>query len=78
MPITLGLEFKAFASSMRRRSNYIRRSCELLHTMNMGATAVGTGLNADPEYIKEVCEQLTLVTGESFTIPRNNLVDANQ
>ena len=64
VPITLGLEFKAFASSMRRRSNYIRRSCELLHTMNMGATAVGTGLNADPEYIKEVCEQLTLVTGE--------------
>ncbi len=58
-----------------RRSNYIRRSCELLHTMNMGATAVGTGLNADPEYIKEVCEQLTLVTGESFTTA-DNLVDA--
>lgn len=75
VPITLGLEFKAFASSMRRRSNYIRRSCELLHTMNMGATAVGTGLNADPEYIKEVCEQLTLVTGESFTTA-DNLVDA--
>lgn len=75
VPITLGLEFKAFASSMRRRSYYIRRSCELLHTMNMGATAVGTGLNADPEYIKEVCEQLTLVTGESFTTA-DNLVDA--
>ena len=75
VPITLGLEFKAFASSMRRRSNYIRCSCELLHTMNMGATAVGTGLNADPEYIKEVCEQLTLVTGESFTTA-DNLVDA--
>ena len=75
VPITLGLEFKAFASSMRRRSSCIRRSCELLHTMNMGATAVGTGLNADPEYIKEVCEQLTLVTGESFTTA-DNLVDA--
>ena len=33
------------------------------------------GLNADPEYIKEVCEQLTLVTGESFTTA-DNLVDA--
>ena len=75
VPITLGLEFKAFASSMRRRITRIRRSCELLHTMNMGATAVGTGLNADPEYIKEVCEQLALVTGENFNTA-DNLVDA--
>lgn len=75
VPITLGLEFKAFASSMRRRITRIRRSCELLHTINMGATAVGTGLNADPEYIKEVCEQLALVTGENFNTA-DNLVDA--
>ena len=75
VPITLGLEFKAFASSMRRRIVRVRRSCELLHTINMGATAVGTGLNADPEYINEVCEQLALVTGENFNTA-DNLVDA--
>lgn len=75
VPITLGLEFKAFASSMRRRIVRIRRSCELLHTINMGATAVGTGLNANPEYIREVCEQLALVTGENFNTA-DNLVDA--
>ena len=75
VPITLGLEFDAFAASLRRRVVRIRRSCELLHTINMGATAVGTGLNANPDYIKEVCDQLALVTGENFNTAEN-LVDA--
>ena len=75
VPITLGLEFKAFASSVRRRVARMRRNCELLHIINMGATAVGTGLNADPEYIREVCDQLALVTGENFQTA-DNLVDA--
>lgn len=75
VPITLGQEFNSFASAIRRRVKRIRRSCELLHTINMGATAVGTGLNASPEYIREVAEQLSMVTGESFTTA-DNLVDA--
>ncbi len=75
IPMTLGLEFNAFASSMRRRVARVRRNSELLHIINMGATAVGTGLNADPAYIKEVSEQLALVTGENFQTA-DNLVDA--
>ena len=75
VPMTLGLEFKAFASSVRRASHRMKVRSEGLHHMNMGATAIGTGLNADPAYIKAVEKHLTKVSGfEMYTA--ENLVDA--
>ncbi|WP_019879766.1 aspartate ammonia-lyase [Succinispira mobilis] len=75
VPITLGEEFFAYASSVRRAKKRVDRTMTFLHEVNMGATAVGTGLNADPEYIKAVARHLSNLTGEDFKTA-SNLVDA--
>ena len=46
-----------------------------LHTINMGGTAVGTGLNAEPAYIEAVAKRLSEITGESYTTA-HNIIDA--
>ncbi|MEN6414139.1 MAG: aspartate ammonia-lyase [Veillonellales bacterium] len=75
VPITMGQEFAAYASAVRRGAQRIEDVLEHLHTINMGATAVGTGLNAEPEYIREVARQLSEITQEPFATA-DNLVDA--
>src|SRR5690606_8783988 len=54
VPIRLGQEFAAYGKVIRRDINRLNDTFESLIEVNMGATAVGTGLNADPEYIKKV------------------------
>lgn len=77
VPIRLGQEFASYAQVLKRDLNRIKRLDESLYEVNIGATAVGTGLNADPRYTKEVVEKLTELTGYPL---RNaeNLVDATQ
>lgn len=77
VPITLGQEFAAYAVAVRRAARRIEKSLESMLTVNMGATAVGTGLNADPVYIEEVVKQIAMLTDESFVSPAD-LVDATQ
>ena len=55
----------------------VRRSVGHLYEVNMGATAVGTGLNALPEYIEKVSKYLADITGHPFK-RAENLVDATQ
>jgi aspartate ammonia-lyase len=74
VPITMGQEFSAYAASVRRGAKRIEAVHKSLCTINMGATAVGTGLNAEPEYIYEVARQLSEITGEDFSTA-DNLVD---
>ncbi len=54
VPIRLGQEFAAYALTIRRARSAIAAAAEGLLEQNIGATAVGTGLNAEPEYIKLV------------------------
>jgi len=75
VPITLGQEFAAYASSVRRGAQRVEAVLHQLFTVNMGATAVGTGLNAEPEYIREVAKQLADITNEPFSTA-DNLIDA--
>jgi aspartate ammonia-lyase len=75
VPITMGQEFAAYAAAVRRGAKRIENTLQHLYTINMGATAVGTGLNAEPEYILEVAKQLAKITGEPF-VTADNLVDA--
>lgn len=77
VPITLGQEFKAYAAATRRSAKRIKRSVESLYTINMGATAVGTGINAEPAYIEEVARQISQITDETFS-SAPDLVDATQ
>ncbi|WP_196592808.1 aspartate ammonia-lyase [Pectinatus sottacetonis] len=74
VPITLGQEMGSYASSVRRGINRIKSAVSSIHTINLGATAVGTGLNAEPAYIKDVAITLSKVTGETF-ITADNLID---
>ena len=75
VPITLGQEMGAYASGVRRGIRRIKSAMLEAHTVNMGATAVGTGLNAEPTYIKAVVDELSRVVGEPF-ITADNLIDA--
>ncbi|WP_196592312.1 aspartate ammonia-lyase [Pectinatus frisingensis] len=75
VPITLGQEMASYASAVRRGIKRIKSAVDSIHVINMGGTAVGTGLNAEPEYIKTVAKTLSDVTGETFKTA-DNLVDA--
>jgi len=63
VPITLGQEFTAYAESVRRASAAIDAAGRELERMNIGGTAVGTGLNADPRFREIAIESLRLITG---------------
>ncbi|WP_307258786.1 aspartate ammonia-lyase [Oikeobacillus pervagus] len=77
VPIRLGQEFEAYARVLNRDIERIRVSRQHLYEVNMGATAVGTGLNADPLYIEKVVENLKENSG--FPLKRaEHLVDATQ
>lgn len=77
VPIRLGQEFEAYARVLKRDINRISATRDNLYEVNMGATAVGTGLNADPEYIKKADNYLALFSGYPIKGTRN-LVDGTQ
>ncbi|MBA4537845.1 aspartate ammonia-lyase [Bacillus aquiflavi] len=77
VPIRLGQEFSAYARVLDRDIGRIRTSRYHLYEVNMGATAVGTGLNADPLYIKKVVENLGEISSYSLK-SAEHLVDATQ
>ena len=74
VPITLGEEMDSYGSVVRRAIWRITRSLRALQDINMGGTAVGTGLNAEVEYIKEFPKILTNLTGFHFE-SAPNLID---
>ena len=75
VPITLGQEMGSYASAVRRSMRRIRYVRRHIHTINMGGTAVGTGLNAEPAYIKAVARRLSEITGEQYRTSQN-IIDA--
>lgn len=77
VPIRLGQEFRAYTNVIERDIKRIERSKDNLLEVNMGATAVGTGLNADPNYIEKVVQYLAEISGIPV-VPAENLVDATQ
>jgi len=77
VPITLGQEFLAYACATGRAIRRIKNASENFLSLNMGATAVGTGLNAEPEFITKVVDAIAKLTDRPF-YPTSNLVDATQ
>lgn len=77
VPVLLGQEFEAYSRVISRDIKRIGHSRQHLYEVNMGATAVGTGLNAQPAYIESVVKHLSEFTG--FPIESaSHLVDATQ
>ncbi|MGG0412312.1 aspartate ammonia-lyase [Peribacillus simplex] len=77
VPIRLGQEFEAYSRVIDRDIKRIQQSRQHLYEINMGATAVGTGLNADPRYIESVVEHLADISGLPL-VGAEHLVDATQ
>ncbi len=78
VPITLGQEFSAWAACLRRDLRRIGGAIDVLETHNIGATAIGTGLNADPRYIELAEKHLREVTGLKDLRTADNLIDDTQ
>ncbi|MGO4889003.1 aspartate ammonia-lyase [Anaerobacillus sp. MEB173] len=77
VPIRLGQEFEAYSRVLERDIKRIGQTRHHLYEVNMGATAVGTGLNADPRYIKNVVKHLADISVLPL-VGTQHLVDATQ
>jgi aspartate ammonia-lyase len=77
VPIRLGQEFEAYSRAVGRDIKRIKQSRQHLYELNMGATAVGTGLNADPRYIEFVVKHLAEISNLPL-VGAEHLVDATQ
>ncbi|MBO9130857.1 aspartate ammonia-lyase [Bacillus sp. 165] len=77
VPIRLGQEFEAYRRVLSRDIKRIKQSRQHLNEVNMGATAVGTGLNADPLYIERVVKHLANISKFPL-VGAEDLVDATQ
>ncbi len=63
VPVRMGQEFGAYAKAVARDGERIRRAAEGLRRLGVGGTAVGTGLNAHPEYHSRMVKRLSELTG---------------
>lgn len=75
VPMTSGQEFTAFANTLEEEIGNLNHNVELMLEINMGATAIGTGLNAVPGYAELCTKKLAELTGENFTLGKD-LVEA--
>jgi aspartate ammonia-lyase len=77
VPMTLGQEFHAFAESLDNEVFALERVEQVLYEVNMGGTAIGTGLNAPVGYAQRCVEHLSKITGKPIRLAVN-LVEATQ
>lgn len=77
VPIRLGQEFHAYATAIRRDINRFDRAKEEMRHLNLGGTAIGTGLNADVKYLQRVVKNISLISGLEL-IQAYDLIDATQ
>ncbi|MBD9699353.1 aspartate ammonia-lyase [Flavimobilis sp. GY10621] len=75
VPMTLGQEFGAFGLLMREEIRYLARQIELLLEVNLGATAIGTGINTPLGYPERAVARLAEVTGLPV-VSAENLIEA--
>ena len=77
VPMTLGQEFDAFGESLQNEVTALERIEDILLEVNMGGTAIGTGLNAAQGYTDRCVQHLGRITGKAI-YPAENLVEATQ
>ncbi|MDD2876595.1 MAG: aspartate ammonia-lyase [Acidiphilium sp.] len=76
VPMTLGQEFGAFASTIREDILRLGEAAKLLTEINLGGTAIGTGINADPAYGPFAIQSLSRISGIDF-VQSSNLLEAS-
>ncbi|WP_028310288.1 aspartate ammonia-lyase [Derxia gummosa] len=77
VPMTLGQEFSAFAVMLKEDEQRLREARALIVEVNLGATAIGTGLNAPAGYAEAVIPLLAGISGVPV-VKAENLVEATQ
>lgn len=75
VPMTLGQEFLAFAATILEDVERLDELARFFREVNLGGTAIGTGINTDPRYQKLAVDALSQITGIPFQ-PASNLVEA--
>ncbi|RIY36933.1 aspartate ammonia-lyase [Capnocytophaga canis] len=75
VPMTLGQEFEAFAATLEEEITRLQYNANLFLEINMGGTAIGTGINAPKEFPTVCAKKLADLTGEAF-VAASNLVEA--
>jgi aspartate ammonia-lyase len=77
VPMTLGQEFGTYAVMIGEDQDRLREASLLIHEINLGATAIGTGISAPPGYARLVCARLAEITGIAL-VTAPNLIEATQ
>jgi aspartate ammonia-lyase len=75
VPMTLGQEFNAWYSTIKEDIEEAKDVLQYFREINMGATAIGTGINTDPEYSSLVVEELCNISGKEM-VTAKNLIEA--
>ena len=77
VPMTLGQEFTTYATMLGEDQQRLREAADLIREINLGATAIGTGITAHPDYAALVCRRLSEISGvQLITAP--DLIEATQ
>ena len=71
----MGQEFEAFAANLEEEVDRLNQMAKLFLEVNMGATAIGTGINSEPEYSSKCIKNLRIISGEEFVLA-SNLIEA--
>lgn len=77
VPIRLGQEFHAYSVAISRDINRITKAKDEMRTLNMGGTAIGTGVNADERYMKRIVPNLSEISG-TYLVQAFDLIDSTQ
>lgn len=77
VPMTLGQEFRSYAVMLGEDESRLREALALVIEVNLGATAIGTGINADPDYAGRAVSLLARYSGLPL-VPASDYVEATQ
>ena len=77
VPIRLGQEFKAYSVAVLRDIRRMDKAMDEMRTLNMGGTAVGTGLNADESYLRRIVPNLSEISDMEL-VQAYDLIDSTQ
>lgn len=77
VPVRLGQEFGAYRKAVIRDIARLNHAMEGMYPVNMGGTAIGTALNANPKYVDDVAAELAKITNLPF-VKADDLIDGTQ
>jgi aspartate ammonia-lyase len=77
VPIRLGQEFHAYAAAIGRDIRRICKAGEEMHVLNLGGTAIGTGINACSYYASNIVETVSRLSGDNY-VQADDLIDCTQ